>query len=67
MPFTIAPNVEDARTKSGLISRRSALGRMAALGGGFLAWNFLGDAFAQTEPAAGAIAGMRTAMAGIAP
>jgi len=49
------------------ISRRQAMGRMGALGGAFLAWSFLGDAFAQSASTPDAIAEMRKMMAATPP
>jgi glyoxylase-like metal-dependent hydrolase (beta-lactamase superfamily II) len=46
------------------ISRRVALGRIGAMGGALLAWNFMGDLFAQTY-GPDTIAQMRKAMAAI--
>src|SRR5258708_6916553 len=54
-------------TNSVGISRRAAMERLGALGGAFLAWNFLGDAFAQTMSTPDAIAEMRKAMAATPP
>jgi hypothetical protein len=39
------------------ISRRDAFARIGALGGAFLAWNFLGNAFAQSTSTPAAIPG----------
>ena len=49
------------------ISRRAAIGRLAAVGGAFLAWKFTPDLFAQTPPAPDAIAQMRKTMGGVPP
>ena len=49
------------------ISRRSALGRLAAMSGALLTWNLAAESPAQTAPEQDAIAQMRKAMAGITP
>ena len=62
-PLSTQPTVS---TNPAEISRRAAMGRLGALGGAFLAWNFLGDAFAQTSTP-DAIVEMRKAMAATPP
>ncbi|HEY6183390.1 MAG TPA: MBL fold metallo-hydrolase [Terriglobales bacterium] len=49
------------------ISRRTAIGHLGTLGGAFLAWNFLGDAFAQSTSTPGAVAEMRKEMGATPP
>jgi len=49
------------------ISRRTAIGRIGALGGAFFAWNFLGDAFAQSKLNADAVAAMRKVLGSTPP
>jgi len=63
MPFpTAVPGQDHQRPNQEIISRRTAIARMGALGGAFLAWNFLGDAFAQTKGTPDMVAEMRKAM-----
>jgi glyoxylase-like metal-dependent hydrolase (beta-lactamase superfamily II) len=56
-----------ASLNSTRISRRAAIGRLGALSGAFLAWNFLGDAFAQSKLPPDALVEMRKAMGATAP
>ena len=57
----------NAPTNPAGISRRAAMGRLGALGGAFLAWNFLGDAFAQSTSTPDTVAEMRKVMAATPP
>ena len=60
-------HMQSTVSNSAAISRRAALGRMCVLGGAFLAFNFWGDAFAQSMSNEGAIAEMRKMLAAIPP
>jgi cyclase len=53
--------------KNSGISRRAAIARMGVMGGAFLAWNFLGDAFAQYQSTPDVLAQMRKTMGTIPP
>lgn len=66
IPTTLSTQPKTSTNPAG-ISRRAAMGRMGALGGAFLAWNFLGDAFAQSTARPDVVAEMRKALGATPP
>ena len=57
----------NAPTNPAGISRRAAMGRLGALGGAFLAWNFLGDCLAQSTSTPDMVAEMRKVLGATPP
>jgi cyclase len=66
IPMPLSTQITASTNQAG-ITRRSAVARLGALTGAFLAWNLLGDAFAQSTSTPDVIVEMRKAMGAIPP